>query len=200
MDENTGKLRPIHFFSSSLSPSQIRAKAGINKRATTPYHPQCDGMSERNIELVKQVIQCLQLDRQLPKGSCPGLLAEVSFHINNMENATSRVSPHLLHLGREPLSPLNSWCKHLQEGERNTHGEYLEAIEKKQLELQNIAQENISRNLDRARLCYNQGKQENDITKGDSVMLKQRNLRDSLSPRFAGPFYVIQRRRPDVKL
>ena len=84
-------------------------KAGVNKKATIPYHPQCDGMSERNIGLVKQVIRCLQLDRQLPKGSWSGLLAEVSFHINNMENATSRVSPHLLHLGRESLSPLDSW-------------------------------------------------------------------------------------------
>ena len=31
-------------------------------------------------------------------------------------------------------------------------------------------------------------------------MLGQRNLRDSLSLRFAGPFYVIKRRGPDVKL
>ena len=84
------------------------AKAGVDKRATTPYHPQCDGMAERNIGLVKQVIRCLQLDRQLSKGSWPGLLAEVSFHINNMENATSRMSPLLLHLGREPRSPLDS--------------------------------------------------------------------------------------------
>ena len=58
------------------------AKVGVNKRATTSYHPQCDGMSERNIGLVKQVIRCLQLDRQLPKGSWPGLLTEESFHIN----------------------------------------------------------------------------------------------------------------------
>ena len=164
------------------------AKAGVDKRATTPYHPQCDGMAERNIGLVKQVIRCLQLDRQLSKGSWPGLLAEVNFHINSMENATSRVSPLLLHLGREPRSPLDSWCKHLQEGERNNHGEYLAALKKKQLELQNIAQENINKNLQEI--------------EGDRVMLRQGNLRDSLSPRFAGPFHVIQRRGrgPDVKL
>ena len=28
-------------------------KAGVNKRSTTPYHPQCDGMAERNVGLVK---------------------------------------------------------------------------------------------------------------------------------------------------
>ena len=54
--------------------------AGVNKRRTTPYHPQCDGMAERNIGLVKQVIRCLQEDRHLSKGSWPGLLTEVSLH------------------------------------------------------------------------------------------------------------------------
>ena len=39
--------------------------AGIDKKRTTTYHPQCDGMAERNIGLVKQVIRCLLLDRQL---------------------------------------------------------------------------------------------------------------------------------------
>ena len=63
-------------------------------KARTPYHPQCDGMAERNVGLVKQVIRCLQLDRHLSKGSWPGLLAEVSFHINGMVNATSWISPH----------------------------------------------------------------------------------------------------------
>ena len=43
-------------------------RAGVNKRRTTPYHPQCEAMAERNIGLVKQVIRCLQADRHLPKG------------------------------------------------------------------------------------------------------------------------------------
>ena len=84
------------------------AKAGIDKRSTTPYDPQSDGMAERNVGQVKQVIRCIQLDRQLAKGSWPGLLTDVRFHINGIENATSRVCPHLLHLGREPRSPLDA--------------------------------------------------------------------------------------------
>ena len=41
-------------------------KAGIDER-TTDYHSQYDCMAERNIGLVKQVIRCLQVDRQLQK-------------------------------------------------------------------------------------------------------------------------------------
>ena len=134
------------------------AKAGIDKRSATPYHPQCDGMAERNVGLVKQVIRCLQLDRQLAKGSWPGLLTEVSFHINSMENTTTRISPHLLHLGSDPRSPLDAWCTHIQEGERNSHGEYLGALRRKRSELRRIAQENISKNLGKARARYNEDK------------------------------------------
>ena len=173
------------------------AKPGIDKRSTTPYHPQCNGMAERNVGLVKQLIRYLQLDRQLAKGSWPGLLTEVSFHINGMENATSRVSPHLLHLGREPRSPLDPWCTHIQEGERNSHGEYLEALRKKRSELRIIAQENISRNLGRARTSYNEDKRESDIAEEDQVMLKCGNLKDSLSPRFTGPCRVGRTSRFD---
>ena len=162
--------------------------------------PQSDGMAERNVGLVKQVVRCLQLDRQLAKGSWPGLLTEVSFHINSMENATSRISPHLLHLGREPRSPLDAWCTRIHEGERNNHGEYQEALRRKRSELRSIAQENITKNLGKARARYNQGKRESDIAAGDQVMLKSGQLKDSLSPRYTGPYEVVERRGPDVKV
>ena len=51
---------------------------GVEKKRTTPYHPEADGMAERNIGMVKQVIRCLQLDRRLSKESWPSLLTEVS--------------------------------------------------------------------------------------------------------------------------
>ena len=40
---------------------------------------------------------------------------------------------------------------------------------------------------------------EGDIAEGDRVMLRLGNIRDSLSPGLPGPFYVMQRRGPDVK-
>ena len=101
------------------------AMAGVEKRHTTPYHPQGDGMAERNIGLVKQVIRCLIMERQLQKGRWPSILTEVSFHIYNMENATSRISPRLLTFGREPRSPLDAWCRYMNLVEVNTHGEHL---------------------------------------------------------------------------
>ena len=157
-------------------------------------------MAERNIGLVKQVIRCLQLDRQLQKGSWPKLLTEVTFHINGMINATSRISPHMLTFGREPQSPLDSWCHHLGESQINSHGEHLTSLKKKQVELREIAMDNIRENLSRARRRYNQGKAESPICQGDVVMLRRNTISDGLTEKFNGPYEVLGRRGPDVKV
>ena len=175
-------------------------QAGVNKKRTTPYHPQSDRMAERHIGLVKQIIRCLQADRHLAKGSWPGLLTEVSFHINAMKNATSRLSPQLLTFGREPLSPIDAWCMDLNELEMNSHEEYLRALKGKKEELTRIAQENIEKNLAKARQRFNSGKSSMEIDEGDRVMLKRSMVQYSLSPRYDGPFEVLDRRGPNVKV
>ena len=78
---------------------------------------------------------------------------------------------------------MDAWCTHIREGERNSHGEYLEALKRKRSELRSIAQENVSRNLGKARARYNEDKRESDIVVGEQVMLKSGQLKDSLSPR-----------------
>ena len=103
---------------------------GIEKSHTTPYHPQSDGLAERNIGFVKQLMLCLMLDRQLPKGSLPALLAKVAFHCNCLQNASSKFSPFLLTYGRQPRSPIDAWCQCLEPGQRNSRGEYLEVLQK----------------------------------------------------------------------
>ena len=157
-------------------------------------------MAERHIGLVKQVIRCLQADRHLPKASWPELLTKVSFHINGMKNATSRLSPHILTFGREPHSPLDAWCENLCEGERNSHKEYLHTLKMKTEELENIARDSIEINLSKVRQRYNAGRRETEVDEGDMVMLKHSIMKDSLSPRYDGPFLVMERRGPDIKL
>ena len=119
---------------SQLDGSEFRkfcTPLGVEKRHNTPYHPQCDGMAERNIGFIKQVIMCLMLDRQLDKGSWPALLSEASFYCNCMPNASSKVSPYELTYGRQPRSPIDISCKKLVHGSQNSHGEYLDSLKRK---------------------------------------------------------------------
>ena len=173
---------------------------GVEKKRTSPYRPQADGMSERNIGMVKQVIRCLQEDRHLDKGSWPGLLAEVSFHCNGMPNGSTRISPHMLTFSREPQCPLEAWCRELKVGETNTHSEHLEALIRKQDELRDIAKENADRNLRSARERHNRDRVESQAEVGDYVFLKRQSRTDSLSLKFDGPFLTLARRAGNVKL
>ena len=91
----------------NIDGTEIRAlceQLGIDKRHTTPYHPQADDLAERSIGKVKQVARCITLDRQLSKGSWPGLLPEITFYCNNVENSSTKVSPQMLMYGRQPGS------------------------------------------------------------------------------------------------
>ena len=64
-------------------------------------------MAERHIGFVKQLIRCLMLERHLEKGSWPSLLQEITFYCNNLNNASSKISPHILPFGLQPRSPID---------------------------------------------------------------------------------------------
>ena len=134
---------------------------GIDKRHTTPYHPQCDGMAERNVGLVKQVIRCLMLERHLDKGSWPAILKEVSFNCN-MVNESSRNSPFMLTYGRQLRSQVDACCHGLEVGKCNSHGHYLDELKREQAELNAIAEKNVAHNLKKAREHCNKGRVSSD--------------------------------------
>ena len=76
----------------------------------------------------------------------------------------------------------------------------MRALERKNEELHKIAEENIERGLAKVRDRRNLWKLEADLRKGDEVMFKRNRVQDSLSPRYDGPFEVLERSGPDVKL
>ena len=63
-----------------------------------------------------------------------------------------------------------------------------------------IAQENIARSLERARELRNKGRVELSVAKRDMVMARNNARHDSLDPRFYGPYEVMDRKGPDVKI
>ena len=88
--------------------SKVRERCGelgIEKRHTTAYHPQADGMAERGIGTVKQTIRCILLDRKMEQVSWQTLLPEISFLLNSVSNASTKLSPHLQTYVRELRTP-----------------------------------------------------------------------------------------------
>ncbi|KAI6650044.1 Retrovirus-related Pol polyprotein from transposon 17.6 [Oopsacas minuta] len=175
-------------------------RLGIEKRHSSPYHPQADGLVERSIGLVKQVARCLTLDRQLPKESWPDILPEVAFYCNNTQNASTKLSAQLLMTGRQPLSPIDAILSRRKWTEELSHSQQVERLQQLSSELKCLAAENdrISR-MDR-NFSRNQGTRLHPFAKDDLVLETNERCKDSLDPKYKGPYTVLDVRGANVKI
>ena len=121
---------------------EIRAlceRLGIEKRHSSHYHPQGDGLVERSIGLAKQVARCLTLDRRLSKESWPEILPEVSFYCNNFENSSTKFSPQRLMTGRQPTSPIDAMISRKDLNQTLSHTVHIEELEGISAELEKLS-------------------------------------------------------------
>ena len=138
----------------------ICKKLGIEKRHTTAYHPQSDGVAERNIGSVKQAIRCLLMERRMDKGSWPTLLTEVSFLCNGVTNSATKISPQMLTFERQPRSPMDIRSNiEGNEGEM-TPDEYWGLSNSIQRELSESARRNQESSAELTKLRYDQKKKD----------------------------------------
>ena len=84
--------------------------------------------------------------------------------------------------------------------ERNPHWEYLEMLQRRNAELNTIAEDNIRKNLARSRQCHNGNRHDAGVENWDLVMLRNNATHDTLDAKYDGHFEVIDRKGPDVKL
>ena len=74
-------------------------RMGVEKRRSSPYHPEGDGQVERTIQTFKQTLGCLLEDGHIEKTNWPALLQEITFACNGLPNASTGFSPHHLMFG-----------------------------------------------------------------------------------------------------
>ena len=176
-------------FESHLFTSMCRL-FGIDKRRTTPYHPQTDGLCERFNGILKLLLRMrvdkeMDWDDQLPS-------ALLAYRISKQES--TGVSPFELMYGREPKvafdvrgegeiesKPIGGPAQYLAElKERHQHLKSLvvDRIEK--------AQEKQKRNYDSN---YNTKKNKNFVV-GEVVLLKNFRAR-GLDEKYLGPYRIV---------
>ena len=175
-------------------------RLGIEKRHSIPYHPQADGLVERSIGLVKQVARCLTLDRQLPKESWPDILPEVAFYCNNAENSSTKFSAQLLMTGRQPLSPIDAMLTRKDGTSELSYSQHAERLKQLSSELKSLAAENDRQSRMDRNYSRNQGAQLPPFAKGDLVLEANERCRDSLDPKYGGPYVVADVRGANVKI
>ena len=164
---------------------------GTRLTISIAFHPQTDGQSERTIQELEDMLRACVLDQ---KGSWEEHLPLVEFAYNNSYQASIQMAPYEALYGRPCRSPL-CW---IEVGESSIIG----------LDLIRDTSEKVSSIRQRLLNAQSRHKSYADVRRRplefevwDHVFLKvmpKRGVvrfgkRDKLSPRFIGPFKILQR-------
>ncbi|CAF1095885.1 unnamed protein product [Brachionus calyciflorus] len=189
----------------------------VKKLKTTPFHPQCDGQSERSVQTVKTMIKSYIDEDQL---TWDENLSKYSFAYNTSEHEATKFTPFELMFGRKPKIPIDILIPNFNNFNRepilqkftliNEHGEVdvladpVDAIEKNltivaqeyMKELKNsmknsfkVATRNRNLKMNRAKIDHDRKIHKFEYKIGDLVLVDHPELKKGLSSGIARKFY-----------
>ena len=163
-------------------------------RFSTAYHPQTDGQSERTIQTLEDMLRACVLDFG---GSWDEHLSLIEFAYNNSYHSSIHMAPHEALYGRRCRTPL-CWDQVVDSSVVST-----DIVEEANEKIRVIRQR-LQTAQSRQKSYADRRRRELEFEVGDLVYLKvsplkgvQRfGLRGKLSPRFIGPFEIVERIGP----
>ena len=164
----------------------------IQKRRSSPYHPEGNGLAERCVQAGKQLLRCLLAEREMSSTEWPELMKEVTFVFNSARNSSTKLSPHEVMYGvslRPPqsvtLSDPSAYVSpedHVDESQAAQQETYHRLCKSDAQ-----AKSRSKQYYDRARVSPSSRR----IVAGDQVMVRVEE-RSGLDPMFRGPYPVIR--------
>ena len=90
-------------------------------------------------------------------------------------------------MGRQPLSPIDAMIAK-RWSHTGSHARYVEQLQEVAAKLRNISRENDRQGKVERNKIRNKGAKHPRFVKGDMVLEKNETRRDSLEPKFKGPY------------
>ena len=148
---------------------------------TTAYHPQTDGLVERQNQTLKQMIRTYVNKKQ---SDWDELLPYLSFAYNSSVHSTTGVTPYFLLYGREATLPVDVAMDWIPDAQLNR------GIHEKMMLARKLAQENLIASQQDQKNRYDKRHGEaNKFNIGDIVMVRTefvtRGRKKSIAPRFS---------------
>ncbi|KAJ9544313.1 hypothetical protein OSB04_024020 [Centaurea solstitialis] len=172
----------------------LQAALGTSVDLSTAYHPQTDGQTERTIQTLEDMLRACVLEFG---GSWDDHLPLVEFSYNNSYHASNQCAPYEVLYGRKCRSPLN-W---LEVGESRL---LRPDIVQETTDKIKLVQEKLKAARDRQKSYADNRRKPLEFQVGDKVLLKvspwkgliRFGKKGKLSPRFVGPFKIMERIGP----
>ncbi|KAJ9544262.1 hypothetical protein OSB04_023969 [Centaurea solstitialis] len=172
----------------------LQAALGTRVDLSTAYHPQTDGQTERTIQTLEDMLRACVIEFG---GSWDDHLPLVEFSYNNSYHASIQCAPYEALYGRQCRSPLN-W---LEVGENKL---FRPDVVQETTDKIKMVQEKLKTARDRQKSYADNRRKPLEFQVGDKVLLKvspwkgliRFGKKGKLSPRFVGPFEVVERIGP----
>ena len=171
---------------------------GISKTRTTPYHPMCNGLTEKFNSTLLKMLGTLENHQ---KQDWKSYVAPLVHAYNSMKQATTGQSPFFLMFGREPRLPIDLMFGTNNTTEKKNLQKYIESLKSKLQFSYNLAQESIRKSQRRQKQNYDLKVRGAVIQSGDRVLVKRVAFegKHKLSDKWEDePYIVHSQPNPDV--
>ena len=164
---------------------------GIHKTRTTPFRPQSDGQSERNIKTLSKMIAMFAKHQEEWDEHLPFL----SMAYRSTPHEVTGFSPNFMVYGREILMPVDVMLP-LPPGEKGTAVQYVSKLQKQLQFAYEMARVNLKRNADRQSRLYNRKAHGDGMKVGDMVWyankLRKKGVSPKLQLKWRGPCLIVK--------
>ncbi|CAB3986622.1 Transposon Ty3-G Gag-Pol poly [Paramuricea clavata] len=172
---------------------------GIEKRRTTAYHPQTDGLCERFNGILKSLLRMRvnkeknDWDEQLPH-------ALLAYRVSTQ--SSTGVTPFEMLYGREVRLPFGTDQEKLVSSPTHGPAKYVEELKKRQDILRKLVTKRIEKAQEKQKRSYDlryRAQQNKRFYMGDTVLLKNFRAR-GLDEKYTGPYIIVNIRENDCEI
>ena len=162
--------------------------AKIDKRRTTPYHPQCNGQVERFNQTLLSMLSCLE---QEDKYRWKEHISTLVHAYNCTKNDATGFSPYQLMFGRQPRLAVDiQFGTTLSPEGSLDQASYVQKLQQRLQTAFDTARRMVEQQQNRAKQRYDLKAKASKLLPGDRVMLRQ-NRTTKIQDRWENRVYVV---------
>ena len=178
----------------SMLLAEVHELLDIHKVRTSPYHPQCDGITERFNRTIQAMLSSYVDENQ--KNWCT-LLPSLAFAYNTAVHASTKTTPFELVYGRAPKVPLDLIFKQLDLNLHLDPGSYAMEVKNNLNSVFGLVIKNRDLNMDRNKVMHDRKCRAANFKIDDLVWVldtaKTVGKSQKLARKWKGPYRILAR-------